>query len=107
MNIDESEQAQKTKCTNPATAASNMSPRTSLASSCALVDRASAAVRLAPAQNVATDVPTIHPDPVILPSNGLPLDSLITVSPSEIQSVTPVSTMMHPVVIIVRMSVFA
>ena len=56
-----------------------MSPLTSSPSSVA----ASPASRRAAAQNVATEVPTMHPEPVISPSNLWPFEQRITTLPSE------------------------
>lgn len=75
----------------PPTAPSNISPFTSfpgLSSPLACIQ--------APAQNVAMHVPTIHPDPVMLPSSLCPLSSLITVVPSDTQSVGPVKATTQP-----------
>lgn len=84
------------EATHPPIAAKNMSPRTNRPSSSASAERSAFAAMLAPAQNVATAVPTIHPDPVISPNNRCPFDRRATANPSETQSVTPVSTTMHP-----------
>ena len=50
----------------------------------------------AAAQKAAMLVPTIHPDPVMLPRSSCPLCKLIVVEPSETQSVFPVIAMMQP-----------
>lgn len=50
----------------------------------------------AAAQNVATLVPTIQPDPVICARSLSPFDKLTVTVPSDIQSVSPVIAMIQP-----------
>lgn len=90
------ENEQCIKWTNPPTAATSISPLTSMPSSAASLARSAAFSILAAAQKIATHVPTMQPEPVISPSRGCPLDRRTTVDPSETQSVTPVKTTMHP-----------
>jgi len=82
------------RASNPPSAPMSIFPFTSRGSSIVLV-RSCSADRLAAAQKVATQVPTIHPLPVILPRKACPLDDRRTESPSDIQSVSPVSTTMQ------------
>lgn len=69
--------------THPPTAATSMSPRASFASSAVSGARRLAAAELAPAQKVATAVPTMHPEPVISPRSGWPFERRTTVVPSD------------------------
>ena len=85
---------QKYHATYPPIAATSISPLVSRPLSA--LEPLAIADMLIPAQNVATEVPTIHPEPVISPKSEWPLDSLMTVLPSEIQSVTPVRTITQP-----------
>lgn len=78
--------------TYPPTAAISIFPRTSFAGS----GPVAAARSEAPAQNVATQVPATHPDPVMSPRILLPLSNFTTMVPSDTQSVGPVITATQP-----------
>lgn len=82
--------------TDPPTAPISMSPLTSFASSGPGLVPGAVARSEAPAQNVATQVPTTHPDPVISPSILWPFSNCTTTAPSDIQSVGPVMTATQP-----------
>lgn len=69
--------------TNPPAAAINISPLANLPSSFSLWVSSACSLKLTPAQKVATQVPTMQPEPVISPNSGCPFDSFRTVYPSE------------------------
>ena len=83
-----------TNLTHPAIVATNILPSASGFEG-TFSDSALEAILNAP-QNVATEVPTIQPDPVISPKNGWPFFRRTTRLPSDTQSTTPVMPMMLP-----------
>ena len=90
----------KDAATYPPREAKNISPKTSLASVSSSFGISSFAARLAAPQKEATIVPTMHPEPVMLPSIGCPLLTRIAALPSLMTSVFPVMMTIQPVMIV-------